>query len=375
MMIFGYIILVLMIVYSAMLLRFTMGWKRILKAENTAIPVSVTVIVPARNEAANVQSCLHDLLHQDYPQQFLNIVVVDDGSEDETAAIAEELSRSHSNLQVLRLPNAGGKKQALQQGIMFATTALIATVDADCRISPSWISSMIVCQQSANAAMVLGPVVLTPATTLFERIQQLEFLAIMGITGGAASLGYPIMANGANLLFSKKAFLQSGGYSGSSNPSGDDVFLMLKIKALGSVVFAKNARAVVSSKPLSSFSSFWQQRKRWLSKKGSYSDWNVKLTALITYFANFSGVLALLGCAINLVFPLGSTDFLLGAVLLKTIVDYFFIRMVSSELLPTCGLWDIIPAQLFILIYTTTLGILGNVSTYEWKGRKITVDD
>ena len=239
MIIFGYIILALMIVYSVMLLHFAIGWNRIPKAENTVVPVSVTVIVPARNEAANIQSCLHDLLNQDYPQQFLKIVVVDDGSEDETADIADEISRIHSNLQVLRLPNAGGKKQALQQGIMNATTALIATVDADCRISPSWISSMIAHQQSANAVMALGPVVLTPASTLFERIQQLEFLAIMGITGGAASLGNPIMANGANLLFSKKAFIEAGGYSGTSNPSGDDVFLMLKIKALGSVVFAK----------------------------------------------------------------------------------------------------------------------------------------
>ena len=375
MIIFGYITLVLIIVYSAMLFWFAMGWKRIPKAENIAIPVSLTVIVPARNEAANIQSCLHDLLLQDYSQQFLNIVVVDDGSDDETADIAEEISRIHSNLEVLRLPNAGGKKQALQQGIMNATTEWIATVDADCRISPSWISSLITRQQSANAVMVLGPVVLTPASTLFERIQQLEFLAIMGITGGAASLGHPIMANGANLLFSKKVFIEAGGYSGTSNPSGDDVFLMLKIKALGSVVFAKNERAVVNSKPLPNFSSFWQQRKRWLSKKGSYSDWSVKLTALITYFANFAGVLALLGCAINLAVPLGSTDFLVGAVLLKTIVDYFFIRMVSTNLLPTCGLWHIIPAQLFILIYTSTLGILGNVSTYEWKGRKITVDD
>jgi cellulose synthase/poly-beta-1,6-N-acetylglucosamine synthase-like glycosyltransferase len=375
MIIFGYITLVLIIVYSAMLFWFAMGWKRIRKTENTAIPVSVTVIVPARNEAANIQSCLHDLLHQDYPQQFLNIVVVDDGSDDETASIAEEISKIHSNLQVLRLPNAGGKKQALQQGIMNASTELIATVDADCRISPNWISSMVARQQSTSAVMVLGPVVLTPASTLFERIQQLEFLAIMGITGGAASLANPIMANGANLLFSKKAFIEAGGYSGTSNPSGDDVFLMLKIKSLGSVVFAKDARAVVSSKPMPNFSSFWQQRKRWLSKKGSYSDWNVKSTAVITYLANVSGLLALIGCVINLVIPHGATDFLLGAVLLKTIVDYFFIRMVSTELLPTCGLWHIILAQLFILIYTTTLGILGNVSTYEWKGRKITVDD
>lgn len=375
MIIFGYITLVLIIVYSAMLFWFAMGWKRIRKTENTAIPVSVTVIVPARNEAANIQSCLHDLLHQDYPQQFLNIVVVDDGSEDETASIAEEISKIHSNLQVLRLPNAGGKKQALQQGIMNASTELIATVDADCRISPSWISSIVARQQSANAVMVLGPVVLIPSSTLFERIQQLEFLAIMGITGGAASLGNPIMANGANLLFSKNAFIEAGGYSGSINPSGDDVFLMLKIKALGSVVFANDAGVVVGTKPMSNFDSFWQQRKRWLSKKGSYSDWNVKSTAIITYLANVSGVLALLGCAVNVVFSLGSTDFLVGAVLLKTIVDYLFIRMVSSDLLPTCGLWHIIPAQLFILIYTTSLGILGNVSTYEWKGRKITVDD
>jgi cellulose synthase/poly-beta-1,6-N-acetylglucosamine synthase-like glycosyltransferase len=87
MIIFGYITLVLIIVYSAMLFLFAMGWKRIPKAENIAIPVSLTVIVPARNEAANIQSCLHNLLLQDYPQQFLNIVVVDDGSEDDPKSI------------------------------------------------------------------------------------------------------------------------------------------------------------------------------------------------------------------------------------------------------------------------------------------------
>jgi len=373
-----------MIGYAFMLERLARGWGRLEVADNTVTPTMVTVLVPARNEEQHIVQCLTDLVHQDYPKQFVQILVMDDGSDDRTAELAEGLALTHPYIKVMRLPDAKGKKQALQRGIDVTLSKLIATVDADCRIAPTWLSTMVSHQQRGQAAMVMGPVVIAPAPTLFERIQRMEFLAIMGVTGGAAALGTPVMANGANLLFLREAFKAVGGYSGSSNPSGDDVFLMLKLKGTGDegretrdegreardggVVFAKDARALVSTHAMPTLSAFWQQRKRWLSKKDGYTDFHVKATAILTYMANLAGLIALIG--ISLPISTIAFDLLLSALLLKTLADLFFIRMASRDLMSTCAMWEIIPAQFFILIYTSLLGIVGNVKHYEWKGRK-----
>ncbi|MCF8257983.1 MAG: glycosyltransferase [Flavobacteriales bacterium] len=400
----SFLIFAIIASYMVMLWRFAKGWKRLPSAVGSPRPVQVTVIVPARNEEANIRACLADLLRQDYPQAFFRVVMVDDGSEDGTAAIAEELAALHPNLTMVRATGAG-KKQALRQAIDATGSELIATVDADCRISPTWLSAMVAAQQQNGAGMVLGPVVLTPAPTLFQRIQRMEFLAIMGITGGSAAMGHPVMANGANLLFERAAFMDAGGYSGSSNPSGDDVFLMLKMKGRetgeggrgvresanesqrdGSspsasdgggvgrgVIFVKDPSALVSTAPMPTFRDFWQQRKRWLSKKGGYTDMHVKATAIVTYLANVGALMALV--LAPSVFPSTAADLLISALLLKTVADLLFIRRVARDLMPSCGIWEIVPAELFILIYTSLLGLVGNVREYRWKGRAVRIED
>lgn len=432
MLIVSFIIFAITASYVAMLWRFAKGWKSLRRVESEAVPVSVTVIVPARNEGANIRACLTDLLRQDYPQEFFHVVMVDDGSEDGTAAIAEELAAQHPYLTVMQVTGAG-KKQALQQAIDATDSELITTVDADCRIAPTWLSAMVAAQQQDMASMVLGPVVLTPATGLFQRIQRMEFLAIMGVTGGSAAMGHPVMANGANLLFERKAFAGAGGYSGSGNPSGDDVFLMLKMKGRGTrgegrgesgsgnqrisesadqgisesadqfrdrgqggslsgtdvlsegnsppprggvgggVSFVKDPSALVSTVPMPTLGAFWQQRKRWLSKKGGYADLHVKTTAILTYLANLGGLVALV--TVPFIFPSTAADLLLSALVIKTVADLFFIRMVARDLMPSCSIYEIIPAELFILIYTSLLGLVGNVKRYRWKGREVTVND
>jgi cellulose synthase/poly-beta-1,6-N-acetylglucosamine synthase-like glycosyltransferase len=399
---FSLLIFALIASYVVMLWRFAKGWTRLPASVGAPRPVTVTVIVPARNEEANIRACLSDLLRQDYPQAFFQVVMVDDGSEDGTTAMAQQLAAQHPNLTVLQATGAG-KKQALQQAIDATESELIATVDADCRISPTWLSTMVAAQQQDGARMVLGPVVLTPAPTLFGRIQRMEFLAIMGVTGGSATMGHPVMANGANLLFERTAFIEAGGYSGSDNPSGDDVFLMLKMKSgsanqriresgnqaqrdgtdafpLGKgvpegrgILFVKDPSALVSTAPMPTFRDFWQQRKRWLSKKGGYTDLHVKATAIVTYLANVGGLLALV--LAPSVFPSKAADLLLSALLIKTVADLFFIHRVARDLMPSCGILEIVPAELFILIYTSLLGLVGNVREYRWKGRAVRIED
>ncbi|MFC2176289.1 glycosyltransferase family 2 protein [Bacteroidota bacterium] len=222
--------------------------------------------------------------------------------------------------------------------------------------------------------MLLGPVTLGPVRSLFEQIQSQEMLATMGLTGGAAAYGKSIMANGANILFSKAAFNEIGGYERNGNPSGDDVFTMLKMneKWPKSIDFVKDFRAIVQTKPQANFSAFWQQRKRWLSKKSGYSNRWVKASAVITYAANLSCFIALITVLLNFGNPF--TSQLLWLLFVKTILDLMLIRTVRKDLQPDCAIWNILPAEIFIITYISIIGLIGNVRKYDWKGRSINVN-
>ena len=358
--------------YAAMILYAISGWKKIKKTEVIGSNESVSILVAARNESENIESIIRDLFNQDYPAQQFEVIVIDDHSEDDTLTKCQDLQTEFTELVVLQ--NTGeGKKQALTTGIGASRYNVIATTDADCRVGSDWLSAM-VSNWKADTKMLLGPVVLSPATTLLERIQSMEMMAIMGLTGGFANHRKPIMANGANLFFSKSAFLEVGGYSNQSNPSGDDVFVMLKMNERwpASVAFVKDYRATVQTRPQPNFKDFWQQRKRWLSKKGGYENPWVKSTAIISFLANLIGLLAIL---FSITMAGTFSDKLLWVVLIKTIFDLAIIRTVRIDIDPVCGVGSIVLAELFILFYVPLLGLFGGVKNYTWKGRNIKVNE
>ena len=102
-------------------------------------PPSLSVIVPARNEARSIARCVRSLLAQTLPDYEL--IVVDDRSEDATPAILAELARAHPRLRVVRgeaLP-AGwvGKPWALVQGARAARGEWLLFTDADTRHAPA----------------------------------------------------------------------------------------------------------------------------------------------------------------------------------------------------------------------------------------------
>jgi len=301
---------------------------------------------------------------------LFEIIVIDDHSEDETLTLAKEMATDFPNLYVLENQHGEGKKAALRTGISEAKFSIIATIDADCRVSFDWLKSM-VSNWNPTTKMLLGPVVLSPTSSLLEKIQSIEMMAIMGLTGGFAAHQKPIMANGANLFFDKNAFEEIGGYSKERNPSGDDVFVMLQLaeKWPNSIRFVKDFRAIVQTAPQPNLSSFWQQRKRWLSKKSEYSNTVVKATALITYAANVVGFIALIFCFGG--FCKSWTETLSWLLVIKGILDLALTQTVKRNLLPNCSTWTTFPAEIFIVTYITFLGILGNTKSYIWKGRAI----
>ena len=89
--------------------------------------VRISVIVPCRNEAKNIEACIRALLKQDYPAELLEIIVLDDHSTDQTANIAQTFS--DRGVRLLRLsdavPHTQGKKAAISHGVAISTGTVI----------------------------------------------------------------------------------------------------------------------------------------------------------------------------------------------------------------------------------------------------------
>lgn len=327
----------------------------------------VTVIIPARNEVANIGRCLDSLLEQSLPKHQFEIIVVDDGSTDSTASIV--MSYAEKGVKLIQLSNEiGGKKAALSKGIAAATHPLIITTDADCTYPKNWLNTLLNYRSEHDAVFVAAPVKYTKEINSLERFQSLDFLALQGITIAAVSKQLFNMCNGANLLYTKEAFEKVNGFKGIDQiPTGDDMLLMEKIDAAypGKVKYCFSQEAIVATLPAAGLKAFIQQRIRWASKSTTYKNSNIKLVLLLVYLVN----LGLLSLTIMSCFDLYYLKSALLLLLIKTIFEYpFMIRVArffdKQYLLP----WFIL-AQPFHIVYTTLSASLSFFKSYEWKDR------
>jgi cellulose synthase/poly-beta-1,6-N-acetylglucosamine synthase-like glycosyltransferase len=331
-------------------------------------------VIPARNESGKIGLLLKDIGKQLYPLPWIEVVVVDDDSDDNTNQEATEALDSLSlEGKVIRLEatghNPSPKKRALSKGIAEATGELIITTDADCRAGEGWIKTLACYYLETDSSFISGPVRQAPLTTLFSKLQALEFLSLVGSGAGAIGAGKALMSNGANLAFRKEDFWKVGGYEGNENfASGDDVFLMMKLqKEIGdhAISFVKSRSAIVDTEAKKSWKEFLRQRTRWASKAKAYR----------TTFAIYaSGVVLAFNALLMLSLPglfffPGYAQLVLILWGIKLATDatllFPFTRFMGQQQL----LWYFIPAQVFVAFYTSIAGFLGFSKSFSWKGR------
>ncbi|MCX7670705.1 MAG: glycosyltransferase [Anaerolineae bacterium] len=128
----------------------------------------VTVVVPAFNAAATLPTCLRALAEQDYPHEHYEVIVVDDGSTDETAALARA-----AGVRVISQPNRG-PAAARNAGIAAATGEIIVFTDADCAPLADWIRQMVAPLADGEIAGVKGSYRTQQRETV-ARLAQCEF--------------------------------------------------------------------------------------------------------------------------------------------------------------------------------------------------------
>ncbi len=206
-----------------------------------------------------------------------------------------------------------------------------------------------------------------------EIFQSLDFMTLQGITAASVHKKMLSMCNGANLAYTKKAFIAVNGFVGiDSIASGDDMMLMHKIFKYNpaGVVFLKSKSVIVDTQPVQNLKAFFNQRIRWASKADKYDDKRIFVVLVLVYLFNCLLVFIPI-LAIFLNSPKPVLLIWLVALALKTIVELFFVFPVATFFSYKNLLWWFTLMQPFHIIYTVIAGWLGKFGSYSWKDRNV----
>jgi len=367
--------LALMAAYVFIVEQYRSGWRKLpdwAPRPAHAPSTKISVIIAARNEAANLPKCLASIAEQSYPTTLFEVILLDDHSEDETFSLAQNFAQNHPNMRVVGLTALSFKKKAIETGIGLASGELIVCTDADCELPPDWLWLMATFFEEKKAKFIAAPVNFHRESSRLQRFQSLDFLGMMGVTGAGFRTGSGLLCNGANLAYPRAVFQEVGGFEGIDGlASGDDMLLLHKVakRYPEGVFFLKNRAATVLTEAQPDLRSFVSQRLRWASKSKSYTDWQVTLRLGVVFLLCWAILLNLLLCC-WLGWPLAVLA--VGLLLVKSVVDFRFL----GEMCRYFGRQDLMRGYAFSqgmhLCYIIGIGTLANlVKRYKWKGRKL----
>lgn len=297
-----------------------------------ALP-GVSVIVCARNEEDNLEDYLHTLLAQDYP--CFEVIVVDDGSEDESVRVLKEYARQYPNLYLTFVPQGArvisSKKLALTIGIKAAKHDYILLTDADCRPeSRHWIREMINGFSSDKTEVVLG------FGAYFEKKGLLNHLICYDtlFSGlqymGMAKCGFPYMGVGRNLAYRKDTFFKNNGFQGLlTERAGDDDLFVNKVANQTNTNVVCSPNSITWSQPKSTWHEWLHQKQRHLSVSPHYSNRSKMRIAIEPFtrgLAYLLSILSLVGCI------LGYMPWIIGFVVAGLLVWRMIIQLIIINL-------------------------------------------
>jgi len=354
------------IIYCFFIFSLIAGLNRLkVQHSGTARPF-VSVIIPARNEENNIVPCLEALVNQTYPQHLYEIIVVDDASTDATKHLVREFADRHNNISLLELEesntNVSPKKRAIEAGVRESRGEIIFTTDADCRVPSGWLETLLR-YFDKDTGLVFSWLLVNPGDTLLSKLESLDSFGLVLVGASACGLGFPFLANGANLAYRKSLFTEINGFQGNEHiASGDDDLLLQKIIKQSNLkaVFAPDRSASVRTEANHTLKAFFSQRVRWASKSGSYPLHVLGLEIFIYCF-----FLLLL-----LTIPLLFVSFVpLIFLVTKLLLDYIIINKGCKLLNRPLSLVRFLTANLFQMAYILFVSIAGLVGQFSWKGR------
>jgi chlorobactene glucosyltransferase len=344
-----------------------------------SVPQRVSIVIPARDEAANISRCLGSVLGSNYPD--LEVIVIDDRSTDDTAAIARATAAGDERLRVVDgapLPDGWfGKQWACTQGARIATGTMLCFTDADTVHSPDLVPRAVAALEERHADLltVAGRQELG---SLAERMVQPQVFSLLAARyGGTEEMNRsprPLdkIANGQFMLFTRPAYEKLGGHASVRDKVAEDLALAQRCASLGMRLVVVLGLQQLSTRMYTSLGSLV---RGWMKNIYAGGIDAVPFCRLGRAFMPIALILAPLWQLVPVtLLILGAFGVLpLGVVLWSSIVTallvawWAIVYRFGCELSPVYAL--LFPAGATILLFII-LRALSRGRSVEWKGRR-----
>jgi cellulose synthase/poly-beta-1,6-N-acetylglucosamine synthase-like glycosyltransferase len=220
---------------------------------------TVTVAVPCYNEALTLEKTVNSILSLNYPSEKLSVIIVDDGSTDETFDIAKRLSSLNPRIQAITQKN-GGKHTALNNAIKSSTSELFGCLDADSMVDSEALMNMVKLFTDENIAAVTPAIKVTSPKTILQHAQRVEYNIGIFTKHILGKLGAMYVTPGPFSIFKKEILCRVGMFKKAHNT--EDMEVALRIQTAGFRI--KNCHtAFVHTITPPTFKKLYRQRVRW----------------------------------------------------------------------------------------------------------------
>jgi cellulose synthase/poly-beta-1,6-N-acetylglucosamine synthase-like glycosyltransferase len=356
------IFLVAVSLYFSIIILFSIGLRKKYPRINYKDLPQATIIVAARNEEKNIYNCLVSLNNLTYPKENLEIIIVDDFSEDRTGNIIDEFIKDKPQFKKITPDKNSllkGKVNAVASAVKIASGEIILLTDADCEVTGTWAVTL-ASHYNKDVGVVNGFTIINH-NNMFSAIQGIDLVFLLSAASGTINLEYPVSSIGNNMSFRKEAYLEIGGYENLPFSVTEDFVLLHGISGLKKykIIYPLLKESLVISKPCAGLKELISQKKRWgrggvIAPVGGF---------LIMGVAFISNLLVLLS-------PLFFSPVWLYLAVLKIIIDYLFLYPVYKVLGIKNQLKYFVFFQVYFILYTTILPLILVFSRrISWKGR------
>jgi cellulose synthase/poly-beta-1,6-N-acetylglucosamine synthase-like glycosyltransferase len=235
------------------------SYKHLYKSPKMKRIRSISFLVPAYNEEDSLESTVRALLNLDYPQDKIEIIILNDGSKDKTCEIGRRLERENKNVKLLDKENSG-KANSLNEGIKLAKFELIGVVDADSYPMKDSLRKMIGHFDEEGVAAVTSRVLVQNKKNWLGRFQVLDYSIIAWTRKLLDFVNSVYVTNGPLSIYDAKVVREVGGFD--PNNLTEDIELTWNLLSRGYKTRMSYSAIVYTVVP-EDFSTWTKQRVRW----------------------------------------------------------------------------------------------------------------
>lgn len=287
----------------------------------------VTIAVPAFNEEKNILWTVKSILDLNYPKDKLQVIIINDGSRDNTKVVVEDFILGKENCVLIDKKNEG-KAAALNSALEVASGELFACVDADSFVTSDSLINAIHHFSKPKVAAVISSIQIHEPKTIFERVQRIEYIVAVLMRKIMASINTLAMTPGVLSIYRGDVLRKVGGFD--NNNITEDYEIALRLKKFGYKIEIETTSLTYTKAP-NTFWGLWNQRVRWfrgflfnhLKYRKMFFDKKYSFLAYFQLPLDIAGVVFLVAATAIISFTLVKNfyEFIVRSVMIK---GYFF---------------------------------------------------